>query len=149
MFFAFNITQKRNLKLMEIREMDDLNYRKSFELQNIAKNLSKLEYLAFQQKPTKSFIDNFLLKLSNLKYFSFQTPIMFKAIYDYDNRLIDFFAQNLPFPVQKRKLTAQGRPISPDCKMYSKELCMFSQNYIDETYFGDAVTTLFVKKYSK
>ena len=91
MFFAFNITQKRNLKLMEIREMDDLNYRKSFELQNIAKNLSKLEYLAFEQKPTKNFIDNFLLKLPNLKYFSFQAPFIYmwcpNRIYpDYDHK---------------------------------------------------------------
>ena len=79
---------------MQMHEMDDLNMRDSYELQNIAKNLSKLEYLAFQQKLMKNFIDNFLLKLPNLKYFSFQSPFtqfIFNTIYDYYNGLIDFF----------------------------------------------------------
>ena len=110
---------------MQIHEMDDLNMRDSYELQNIAKNLSKLEYLAFQQKLMKNFIDNFLLKLPNLKYFSFQSPFtpfalfIFNTISYYDNGLIDFFTQNSPFPVEKQKLTAQGRPISPEDRLES------------------------------
>ena len=61
---------------MQIHEMDDLNMRESYELQNIAKNLSKLEYLAFQQKLMKNFIDNFLLKIPNLKYFHLKVHLL-------------------------------------------------------------------------
>ena len=119
-----------------------------FKLKDVAEHFPKLEYIAMKDKPTKDFIDTFLLKLPNLKYFSFQTKLIeYQSCNDDD--LIDFFTQNLPYPVETRELTAEGRPISPDCPIYSKELSILSQNFIESIYFYDESTLLFVKKLNK
>ena len=76
-------------------------YRDYFEFEKVVKNFSKFEYLVLDEKPSKKLITNFMLKLPNLRYFWIEERgISIDSI-------IEYFKQNSPYLVKKRKLMAK------------------------------------------
>ena len=143
-------------------ELEPKDFSNQFNLAKIAKHFSKLEYLAINGKPENYFIENFLLKLQNLKYFSIRFPfkhykqrhtqMMQNAVWKTFDGLIELLEQILPYRILKRELMVQGRPILPYHKMNSNELLISSPNTIDCTFFthfSSSDTYLFVKKLYK
>ena len=77
------------------------------ELQEIACHFSKLEYLHIQGELSERFINNFVQKLPNLKYFSIEDCE--QSFFE----IVELLKQNLAYRVKKREITAQNRSILP------------------------------------
>ena len=126
--------------------VEDQNLPENFKLQEIAGHFTKLEYLYIRGKPTNEFINDFLLKLPSLKYFSIQA---WRQSFD---EIVEFFNQNLPHAVKKRELMIEDRPFSPFENIhYPSKLLISSPNAVfhDSIFNYDFETYLFVKKLCK
>lgn len=116
----------------------------NFELQEIASHLSKLEYLHIRGELSERFINNFLRKLPNLKYFSIEDCE--QSFYE----IVELLKQNSAYRVKRREITAQNRSILPYYNNNLNEtdrIVISSQNAIARIKFPTQY--LFLKKIVK